>query len=207
MAHATNGRHTDNWWLEDIANSLSGGIGGTQAQPSMAGLEYNSTPPTLSNGGTDALQSDSSGNLKVTQATLLAGEDLTSNVMGVMSKPIASSTYAPTTYKDAGTVTKANIKSTAGNVYSLRFTNTNAAVRYLQLHNKATAPAAAETAQLYFVIPAGTATAPGELKLNMNDFAPSEYFATGIGWAVSTTATTFTDSATAADHTTLIRYA
>lgn len=127
-------------------------------------------------------------------------------VLQVALVPQTGATYAPLTYLDSGTVTKANIKATAGNVYSLRFTNANAAVRWLQLHNKATAPAPADAAQLYFLIPAGTATQPGVLELSLEFFAQSEYFAAGIGWAVSTTATTFTDSATAADHTTLVRY-
>lgn len=120
--------------------------------------------------------------------------------------PEASAVIAPSTYKDAGTVTKANIKASAGNVFSFYITNENAAVRYFQLHNKATAPAAAETAQLYFPIPAGTAAAPTVLIIGVDFFAPSERFATGIGWAISTTATTFTDSATASEHDVTVRY-
>lgn len=38
--------------------------GGSATSPSIAGLEYNSTPPTLTNGQTDALQGDSRGNLR-----------------------------------------------------------------------------------------------------------------------------------------------
>lgn len=174
--------------------------------PVSVGLEYQVAPRTYDDGDIGRAQGDSQMNTKVTQATLLAGEDLTNGVMATTYKPVVSSAYSPTTYKDAGSVTKAVIKAAAGNVLSLRFTNINAAVRYLQLHNKATAPAAAETAQQYYIIPAGTSTAPGVLELGTEHFAPTEYFATGIGWAVSTTATTFTDSATANEHTTLVRY-
>lgn len=147
------------------------------------------------------------GNVDVeTLAVLIAGEDLTGNVLGSLTKPVIGSAYAPGTYQEAGSVTKANIKSVAGNVYFIRVTNTNAAVRYFQLHNKSTAPAAAETAQLSFLVPAGTATAPGILMLGINELASSEYFSTGIGWAISTTDTTFTDSATASEHKKTIRY-
>jgi hypothetical protein len=122
------------------------------------------------------------------------------------SEPTSSSGFAPSTSKDAGTVTKAVVKASSGSVFSFRVTNANAAARYFQLHNKATAPAAAETAQQYFVIPAGTATQPAVVELTSDFFSGQEYFATGIGWAISTTATTFTDSATASDHTVLVRY-
>lgn len=120
--------------------------------------------------------------------------------------PESAATIAPSNYKDKGTVTKANVKNAAGNVFSFRVTNANAAARYFQLHNKATAPVATETAQRYFVIPAGTATQPASVTLDINYFAHGVSFATGIGWAISTTADTFTDSATAGDHTFDINY-
>lgn len=178
-----------------------GGTGG-----GSLGAEYNATAPTLTDGDSTSLQTDENGNLKVTKATADAGEDLTNNVQGVLTKPVASGTYATTGYQENGSVTKANIKASAGNVYSIRVTNTNAAVRYFQLHNKATAPAAGETAQASYLIPAGTATNPGVLELLSTFFAPSAYFATGIGWAISTTDTTFTDSATASEHKKTVRY-
>ena len=167
---------------------------------------YLSTPPSLTNNQIESLQLDASGNTKTTLATLIAGEDLTNNVLGTLPKPVNGSQYAPSTYQQFASVTKANIKATAGNVFFFRITNANAAVRYFQLHNKASAPAGGDTAQLSFLVPAGTATAPGIFELGINELAPSEYFSTGIGWAVSTTASTFTDSATAADHNSTVRY-
>ncbi len=120
--------------------------------------------------------------------------------------PVADSTLAPTSYKNAGLVTKANIKNAAGAVFSLYITNINSAIRYFQLHNKATAPAGADTAQQSWIIPGGTANQPAVLILDADYFATQEYFATGIGWAISTTDTTFTDSATAGDHAINVRY-
>ncbi len=153
-----------------------------------------------------ATQVSTASPLPVTQQTLGAGEDLTNNVLGVILRPVTSSSYSPYNYKDKGTVTKAFIKASAGSVFSLRVTNTNAAVRYFQLHNKATAPVAADTASRYFLIPAGTATAPGVLSLDNTYFSPSWYLGTGISWAISTTSDTFTDSATAGEHTYDINY-
>ncbi|MBI4496851.1 MAG: hypothetical protein HY689_02990 [Chloroflexi bacterium] len=150
---------------------------------------------------------DVNGALHVNLATLLAGEDQTGGVLGTLMKPVSSATYAPTLYQNvAGNVTKANIKASAGNVYSVRFINKNASPRYLQLHNKATAPAATETPQLSFLVPGGTADQPAVLELDSTWFAPSARFTTGIGWAVSTTAGNFTDSATASEHEVQVRY-
>lgn len=118
--------------------------------------------------------------------------------------PQTTSTYANTQYGyTTGAVTKANIKASAGNVFKLHFTNTNAAVRYGQLFNKATAPAAADTALMDFIIPGGTAAVPGYVEYTVPFGAQ---FGTGIGWAVSTTAVTFTDAATASEHTVHVEY-
>lgn len=123
--------------------------------------------------------------------------------MGVAPSGVGA---APTSYKNLGAVSAAFIKAAAGNVFSLMIINRNAAIRYLQLHNKATIPLAGETAQESFPIPAGTAAQPGILVLDQSYFAPSAYFATGIGFAISTTEATFTDTATPADHSVRVRY-
>lgn len=125
---------------------------------------------------------------------------------GNILSQVANQASAPTYYKNAGAATKANIKATAGGVVSILVTNTYAAVRYLQLHNKATAPAAADIAQVSIPIPAGTTTQPAYVELSSPWFGAQEYFTTGIGFAISTTDTTFTDLATASDHTVHIRY-
>lgn len=52
--------------------------GGSGSSPSIAGFEYNSTAPTLVNGQTDALQSDSRGNLKV---TLISSDSTTTSTV------------------------------------------------------------------------------------------------------------------------------
>lgn len=133
-------------------------------------------------------------------------EDATNTLAPTLTKPVSSATYAPSTSNNFGAATKANVKASAGNVYAVVATNTNASVRYLQLHNKATAPAATEVPQVSIPLPAGTAAQPTVLELNSAFFAPSERFATGIGWAISTTLATFTDSATAGDHSIHMRY-
>jgi hypothetical protein len=184
------------------ASTADGGTftAGTDKATPVEGV-YESSPSTIVSGKYGVIGIDSTRNVKVTQATLLAGEDLTNNVMGTTSKPLAASTYAPSLYTELTQVTKANIKNATGNVFAIDITNINAAVRYLQLHNKATAPVATDVPLLSFIIPAGTATAPARLTLGNNFFTTAGVnFATGIGWAISTTYGTFTDSATATDH-------
>lgn len=137
----------------------------------------------------------------------IGGEDTDNDIMATLSKPINAFEYATQNYSYwAGSATKANIKAQSANVYSVKFINRNASVRYAQLFNKATAPVAGDTPLISEPIPAGTTNNPGELVLTSQFFAPSEFFPLGLGWAVSTTQGTLTDSATAADHACHVRY-
>ncbi len=111
----------------------------------------------------------------------------------------AASVYSPVT----SAVTAANIKNAAGNVFKVTVTNENAAARWFQLHNKATIPLATEVPQRSWKIPAGTANNPGWFEF---EFKYANAFATGIGFAISTTQATFTDAATAAEHQKTIEY-
>ncbi len=196
---------TNNIGQVDPRGNVASGVTDS-GNPIKIGGKYTTTAPTLSDGQRGDMQVDVNSNVKIREQYSPVAEDNIAGVIGNIFKPVNSSTYAPSTYKNAGTVTKANVKASPGNVYSIRITNANAAIRYFQLHNKASTPVAAETAQQYFLIPAGTATQPAVLELTINDFAPSEYFITGIGWAISTTAATFTDSATATDHIVNVRF-
>lgn len=167
---------------------ISGSVG--------SGGEYNATPPTLADQGTDMLQFDNRANLKVTLATLIGGEDLTNNVMGVAIKPVASATYSPTAGATFGTSVAIAAKTSAGSIKSFYVLNTNAAARYLQIHNKASAPASTEVPVFSFYIPPTT----GVVEIGTEFFGENGLFlSTGIAIGVSTTQGTFT-AATAADH-------
>lgn len=167
----------------------------------MANLRYRATPTTYVDGELVDGSADINGNQGVTQATAIAGENLPQDAIGTIFKPTINSAYTTSIHQDAGTVTKANIKAVAGSVFSIRVSNRNAATRYFLLHNKATAPIATDTPQSFHEL------APGAvLQLGIDDLAPSEYFSTGIGWSIGTTAASFTDSATASEHTVTVRY-
>lgn len=197
----------------DLTRSVALGLTGTVASgsadtgnPVKIGGKYNTTLPTFADAQRGDLQIDGRGRVIVTLGTLIAGEDLTNSIIGVNQKPVSGSTYTTSNYQNFGTVTKINVKAAAGNIYSVRITNDNAAVRYFQIHNKATAPVATEVPSRAWKIPAGTATAPGILLLDTAYLSPSAYLSTGVGWAISTTATTFTDAATASEHNVDINY-
>ncbi len=169
--------------------------------------EYRVTQAPMYEGETRKPACDVTNNAKTVDMGLAGGEDLTNGVQAYVRKPLAVPDYAPSVYNALTLVTKAVVKASAGNVFSVHITNDNAAVRYFQLHNKATAPAAGEAPLEVFKIPAGTANNPGVLSLDESHFARGgSHFTTGIGFAISTTLATFTDSATASEHIVNIKY-
>lgn len=78
---------------------------------------YNATAPTLTDKQTSSLQLDSSGNLKDTMATLIAGEDLANNVLKVEER---------FSYANIASATTTTVKSGAGFLHCLTI-NTTAA--------------------------------------------------------------------------------
>lgn len=184
-----------------VSISGSATIAGTVTANDQA--KYNSTPVTVVNGSYADLQSDVNGYLKVVEQYIPTSEDNTNGVIAMAQKPLATATYSPSLYTNFGAATKANIKASAGNVFSFSVTNLNAAARYLQLHNKASAPAATDVPLLTFYVPATT----GAVIIGNDFFADAGLnFSTGVGFAISTTAATFTDSATANEHLVQVTY-
>lgn len=78
---------------------------------------YNATPPTYTDGSTVQQQYDQNGNLKVTLATRIAGEDIVNDVLKV--EPRYSYAYI-------STATTTQVKSGAGYLYAITV-NTTAA--------------------------------------------------------------------------------
>ncbi|GEM_PF-5358460 len=83
-----------------------------QAGNDTNSLIYNTTAPTLSNGQEVKPQADVNGNQKNTLATLIAGEDLTYNVLKVEERFSYSNVTATTT-----------VKSGAGFIHNLTVNN------------------------------------------------------------------------------------
>lgn len=199
---------------------VSGGGGGTAATPSIAGGEYNSTLPTLVNGGTDALQLDTAGNLRtlatastITGADAVANTALTSYLARTETslgtpRPIVVANYgfngtswdrdrkpnATSRIVSAAASTNATVaKASAGDLFRVTGFNANAAARYLKIYNKATAPTVGTDT------PVWTEYLPAQARFELS-FPKGYYLSAGISYALTTgVADADTGALTAAD--------
>lgn len=180
--------------------SVIGG-GGSQSSPTVVGGEYNSTPPTLTNGQTDALQSDSRGNLKVslvvadgtaTPAIPAAGADAVSNTSSGLIVYARAAVYNGTNWdrqkkpgstarlvSAAASTNATSVKTSAGDVFRITGFNANAAARYIKLYNLAVAPTVGTST------PVWTEYLAPQAKFII-DFPTPLYFSTGISYALTT---------------------
>lgn len=164
---------------------------------------YNTSAPSPSNGNAVPLQSDSAGNLKGAEQFAPAAEDNTNGVFATMTKPLASATYVASLDVNFGAAANAkkSIKGTAGNLFSIYGHNTNAAIRYVQIHNLAAAPAGGETPLLSFLCPATGVVYIDRALLSDAGIRCG----TGIAIAFSTTEATYT-AATAGESFWMVNY-
>lgn len=106
----------------------------------------------------------------------------TTGAMGVMCKPTNAVQWTYTSHRlaaSAATTNATNVKATGGNIYSLNVLNTNAAIRYLKLYNKATAPTVGTDAPIRTILLPPTSNTA--IHLGINPLACSA----GIGYALT----------------------
>ena|SRR3990167_2415203 len=137
------------------------------------------SPDSVDEGDAGALRMTLTRFLKMSMGDLLSGEDQTNNVLQVVEKPLAVSTYTPdldtSTALEASSVTKAS----AGVLYGFSASNTNAAGHWIQFFNSATLPADATVPAMEFAIGSeGTAA---------SEWPKGRFFSTGIVWCISST--------------------
>lgn len=181
-----------------MADKAAFTTGTTSATP-IAGL-YLSSEDTLTSGTVGAIGLDSARNVKTHEQYAPTAEDNTNQVIASQIRPVSGSTYSASEFAIYGTDVDLSAKATAGNLMSIYASNENAAVRYLQLHNKASAPTSSDVPVVSLPIAAGTANNPGTIKLGRDIFGEGgKYFSTGISIGISTTKATFT-AATATEH-------
>lgn len=130
---------------------------------------YRATARTLADGEEGNLALDSSGNLKTAPA---AGSS-----QDVVAKP---GTSGGLTLARVVTGTTGTIKASAGQAYWLTVYNVNAAVRYLHLYNKASAPTLSTDTPVLTIPLAAT----GVRDINIATLGAA--FSTGIAWAYTT---------------------
>lgn len=106
-------------------------------------------------------------------------------VSGTVTATVTGGTVLPvtpsTTFTNSAASTNATVtKGSAGTVWSIVASNINAAVRYLKVYNKATAPTVGtDTPVLVIPIPAGSC-------VQFDGGSNGIRFATGISWALTT---------------------
>ena len=98
------------------------------------------------------------------------------------STTVTANTPSPTAsaINSAASTNATSVKNAAGNLFSITASNTNAAVRYVKLYNKASAPTVGtDVPVLTIPIPAGGV-------VNLNFGTPGFRFGTGIALAITT---------------------
>lgn len=115
-------------------------------------------------GGLTPLQQDSSGNIKVGDSEIAVPSTNGTTNLKVTSLATTNSLL---------------VKATAGRIVNLSIVNTSAAVKFVKLYNKATAPTVGTDASVkLYLIPAGAT-----LDVSINDYGI--YFSAGIGLGIT----------------------
>jgi hypothetical protein len=163
---------------------LNPGSGGdTVANEDISGTKFPVTKITLGQHGTNS------------------GPVYSGNPLPVYQKSFASSINSPSLSADFGANTFVLVSASPVNVLSLCITNTNASTRYFQLHQSSTTPIDGYIPMYSFTVPTLSM-----IELGADFFTQGGKYFTGLVWGWSTTVGTFTNSATASDHTVHLHY-
>lgn len=201
-------KFTNNNGTVSVNTTQVGGASGYAEGTTVGTVTGNALVFRNSGGTMTTVQAGGSG-LPVTQDTLVAGEDLTKNVQGVIQKPVNSSTYSPLEHTNFGQAagTGVLIAGTAVNVYAFDVTSATTALRYFQLFNQGTVAVVGQTPVASYELGSVPAGSTYRLQVNSADLAPSKYFSTGLAAAISSTKGTLgTASITIADYSWVIKY-
>ena len=102
----------------------------------------------------------------------------------------------PGNYISAATNNSTNLKSTAGQIYSITVVNVTASLKYIRLYNLSSAPTCTSATGIVFYTPIpGSTTNPVPVQLT---FPVGKTFTTGIGWCITGGAGTTDNTSTAA---------
>jgi len=165
------------------------------------GAVFNTTPPTVTNGQRVDLQANSHGSLLVqltnstlnpVEATPFNADGQSASIFGVNAGAYGM-TFNGTTWDrtkkpnltsripSAAASTNATLaKNSAGEVHMITATNTTAALKYLKLYNKATAPTVGtDTPVLTIALPVSNAAYVLPIPNG------GQYFSTGIAYALT----------------------
>ena len=130
----------------------------------------------------DRASGDSANGQDVDVTRLPALATGTNTIGNVGTLPVTSGGLSSYSFLSTAAVQAAEIKGSAGQVYSLEFFNLNAAARYVRLYNQTGAPAAGDSANILWrgLIPGNTAGSGVVVR-----WPNGKAFATGVGIRVS----------------------
>lgn len=176
--------------IQDGGGSIT--VDGTVAISGTVAVSDGGGALTVDNAGTFAVQASQSGTWTVNGAGGTFPVTDSGGSLTVDLPAVASGGATPFRLVSAATTNATSLKASAGTLYALVATNTNAAARYLKLYDKATAPTVGtDTPVLTICVPGNTAGAGVVLPIPACGLA----FANGIAYATTTGAA---DSDTAA---------
>lgn len=171
--------------------AVDGALGSTPTGTvALAKVDAALSALTPVDGDAESLRVDANGALHMNMSYKL---DSTNDRIGV--EAITSGGATPYKLNSAASTNATSVKGSAGQVYSIMATNTNAAVRYLKLYNKASAPTVGtDTPVQVYALPG--ATTGGGFSLNI---PVGMVFSTGIAFATTTGAADSDTGAVAAN--------
>jgi hypothetical protein len=162
----------------------------------MGAVADETGPDSVDEGDAGYLRMTLTRFLKMSMGDLISGEAQSDNVMMVVEKPLAVSTYTPDMDTSAAAEASSVTKASPGVLFGISAVNSSGSGRYWQAYNSTTVPADSTVAVLSFYVAAGG---------SINEaFPKGRYFSTGIAWAWSSTPAVKTVGST--DGTADVRY-
>jgi len=173
-----------------------------------AGAEVaTSTTSELTHGATAPTWTATVGSLNMARASATSPTPVTADqpVVGwaaldgaraswMVAEPSGGAT--PGSYISAANNNSTNLKSTAGQIYSITVINVTASLKYIRLYNLSSAPTCTSATGIVFYTPIpGSTTNPVLIQL---PFPVGKNFSTGIGWCITGGAGTTDNTSTAA---------
>lgn len=171
---------------------LLGAVRRTLANYVMPWAEFNLTPGTIADGDQAPLQVDPNGNLRTAEQFAPAAENNAAGVLYTLDRavPTNDGAWSITSSGSGGVGTAGvSVKASPGRVRRIIAVNASATAGfYVMLHNKASAPVAADVPVTRRWVPARDATDKAAVNDTVLDFGPGGiYLDTGIGLAASST--------------------
>jgi len=173
-------------WLSDVAHDA---VDDDDNPIKIGGTASNATPAAVANGDRVRAYFDLNGRLMVGLDQLLAGEDLTNNVLAITEEPLAVAAHAAdSTVTITALVSNVVVKASAGRIFAVRMllSASAGADRWLFILNDNAAPGAGDDPIWRAVLPNGSLEVSEELPIG------GLYCSTGIVVAISTTHLTYT---------------